>query len=172
MSSNELLQAQQSPSWVVLVGIILTGLLTWWTQAWLYRRKHADEASVAQIGQHERLEIHRDELTFELLNNARAEMQSARVEVDELRDEVRKLRSLENHFYHFEQSLEHLEALLSADNDVARALAERNARAFLNRMRRLQEAKGAIANEVQRQASSVHLLGDDPVTKPKDNGNG
>jgi ABC-type Zn uptake system ZnuABC Zn-binding protein ZnuA len=73
---------------------------------------------------------------------------------------------MENHFYHFQQSLDHLEALLFSATPEEKANAERNARAFLQRMRRLNEAKGTIANEAQRAASSVHLLGEDPVTKP------
>ena len=99
-------------------------------------------------------------------------MQSARIEVEELREEVRKLRSMENHFYHFQQSLEHLEALLFANTAEERSVAEHNARAFLNRMKRLQDAKGTLTNEAQRVASAVHLLGDDPTTKSKGNGNG
>lgn len=168
MSANDL---QTQAPWVVLTAIVLTALLSWYSQAWLYRRKRADDAATALSGQHERLEIHRDELTFELLQNARLEMSAARVEVEDLRDEVRKLRAMENHFYHFQQSLDHLEALLFADTPEARAAAERNARAFLTRMRRLNEAKGTITNEVQRASSAVHLLGDDPVVK-KDGKNG
>lgn len=170
MLGNEISQSQSSL--ITLAGIILSAVLTWLTQAWMHRRKQSDEASVAQIESHGRLEIHRDELTFELLQSARTEMQSARIEVEELRDEVRKLRSMENHFYHFQQSLDHIEALLFAENDNDRIMAERNARAFLQRMRRLNEAKGTIANESQRAASAVHLLGDDPVTRPKDENNG
>ena len=49
-----------------------------------------------------------------------------------------------------QQALDHLASVLNAKNVGERASAERNARAFLNRMTRLQEAKGTIANEVQR----------------------
>jgi hypothetical protein len=38
-----------------------------------------------------------------------------------LRDEVKKLRAMENHFYHFQQSLDHLEALLTASTVEERA---------------------------------------------------
>jgi peptidoglycan hydrolase CwlO-like protein len=57
---------------------------------------------------------------------------------------------MERHFYHFQQALEHLSAVLFAKDEAEKATAERNARAFLTRMTRLQEAKGTIANEVQR----------------------
>lgn len=153
---------------ITVILTILAAVLSWFTKAWFFWTGKASSNTGAKLETDAQLEIHRDELTFELLTNARAEMQAARIEVDDLRDEVRKLRSLENHFYHFEQSLEHLEALLAADNPEARALAERNARAFLNRMRRLQDAKGALANETQRMASGVHLLGDDPVINSKE----
>lgn len=169
MSVNEL---QGQAPWIVIVAIILSAALSWATQTWLYGHKRQDERSDAKIDNARSLEIHRDELTFELLQNARMEMSSARIEVEDLRDEVRKLRSMENHFYHFQQSLDHLEALLFSNTEEERASAERNARAFLTRMRRLNEAKGTIANEAQRQASGVHLLGDDPVVKPKDDKNG
>jgi len=123
---------------------VISAAVAWGAQAWLYREKRAQQ----KLDSHAKVEIHRDELTFELLASARQEMASARVEVEDLRDEVRKLRAMEQHFYHFQQALDHLEALLFSDD---RDTAERNARAFLNRMKRLNEAKGTIANEVQRQ---------------------
>lgn len=152
--------------------VVVSAALSWLAQAWLYRAKRADARQNNQKEFDEKLIIHRDELTFQLLQNARLEMASARIEVDDLRDEVRKLRSMENHFYHFQQSLDHLEALLFSATPDERSNAERNARAFLTRMRRLNEAKGTISNEAQRAASAVHLLGDDPVVKPKDEKNG
>ena len=154
--------------WVAPASAVISAVVSWGVQAWIYRTKRADAAIAVKIEHGERLEIHRDELTFELLQNARLEMASARIEVEDLRDEVRKLRSMENHFFHFQQSLDHLEALLFSTTPEEKASAERNARAFLNRMRRLNEAKGTITNEVQRHASEAHLLGEDPVVKPKE----
>lgn len=106
----------------------------------------------------DRLEMHRDDLTLQIIRTGREELQFARIEVDDLRNEVKKLRAMENHFYHFQQSLDHLEALLTATTDEERALAEKNARGFLNRMRRLQSAKGTIANETQRAVSEIELM--------------
>jgi len=131
----------------------VTACITWLGSVWVQRQKKIK----AENDQDDRLEIHRDELTFELLQNARAEIGSARTEVESLREEVRMLRSIEQRFYHFEQSLDHLEAILIADTPETRNIAERNARAFLNRMRRLNEAKGTIANEVQIRASEQEL---------------
>lgn len=130
-----------------------------WVAAWYVYRVKRVETKKKETNDHaDRLEIHRDELTFQLLQNARLEMASARIEVEDLRDEVRKLRSMENHFYHFQQSLDHLEALLFSKTENERLAAERNAQAFLTRMRRLNEAKGTLANEAQRAASGVTIL--------------
>lgn len=149
--------------------VVLTAAVTWATQFWFHRAKRADTKKKETADHTDRLEIHRDELTFQLLQNARLEMASARIEVEDLRDEVRKLRSMENHFFHFQQSLDHLEALLFPGSEEERAQAERNARAFLNRMRRLNEAKGTIANEAQRAVSEVEFLDrNTPIPKSKD----
>lgn len=145
--------------------VAVTAIVTWGTQYWYHHTKRVDKRTETQAEHDQRMIIHRDELTFQLLQNARLEMASARIEVEDLRDEVRKLRSMENHFYHFQQSLDHLEALLFSQTEEERAAAERNARAFLTRMRRLNEAKGTLANEAQRAASELELRN---VKDPKD----
>lgn len=130
--------------------VILSALVTWAGTIW----HNHEKTEKKKVDQHSRLEIHRDELTFDLLQNARKEMSSARVEVETLRDEVRKLRTMEQHFYHFQQSLDHLEALLFAETIEARLTAERNARAFLARMRRLNETKG-VAHQVEVASDAI-----------------
>jgi hypothetical protein len=47
-------------------------------------------------------------LAIELLSSARAEVVTARSEMQALRDEINSLRAMEQHFYHFQQALEHL----------------------------------------------------------------
>ena len=104
------------------------------------------------------VEIHRDDLVIKLLAAAREEVAEGRAEVEEVRQENKALRAIEQHFYHFEQALEHLEAVLSAGEDPdARAVAEKNAKAFLLRMRRLQQAKGNIQQEIQIVESANRL---------------
>lgn len=104
------------------------------------------------------VEIHRDDLVIKLLAAAREEVAEGRAEVEEVRQENKALRAIERHFYHFDQALEHLEAILSAGDDAdARAVAEKNATAFLARMRRLQQAKGTIQQEVQIVESAERL---------------
>ena len=119
------------------------------TGAWaVYLHLHAtkkDERKDAAA-----VEIHRDDLVIKLLAAAREEVAEGRAEVEEVRQKNKALRAIEQHFYHFEQALEHLEAVLSSSDDPdARAVAEKNATAFLLRMRRLQQAKGNIQQEIQ-----------------------
>ena len=149
--------------------VVITAILSWFGSMYVNRTTQLDKRAETQAEHDERMTVHRDELTFQLLQNARLEMASARIEVEDLRDEVRKLRSMENHFFHFQQSLDHLEALLFSQTEDEKLAAERNARAFLNRMRRLSEAKGTIANETQRAASEVQILDDQstPIRGPK-----
>lgn len=131
--------------------VIVAACVTWIGSG----MKHRLAARKIELTHHENVEAHKDGLTFQLLNSAREEVTAARGEMEELRDEVRTLRALEKHFFHFQQALDHLEALLTAVDQTARTSAERNARAFLNRMRRLAEAKGTIANETQTAESTI-----------------
>jgi len=125
---------------------IVTAIVTWIGQAFIYRK----DWRKMELDHKANIESSRDDLAIELLSSARAEVVSARSEMETLRDEMKALRSMERHFYHFQQALEHLSAVLFAKDEAEKATAERNARAFLTRMTRLQEAKGTIANEVQR----------------------
>lgn len=116
--------------------VIVTAVVTWIGQAFVYRRQlRKDDVDLTV-----KMEAHRDELTFELLSSARNEVIAARNEMEGLREEVRTLRSLEQHFYHFQQSLDHLEAILHAKTSDERAVAERNAHAFLRRMKLVQRS--------------------------------
>jgi N-dimethylarginine dimethylaminohydrolase len=138
-----------------------TGLLTWLGTTLVNRNTNrnaaAERKAKEKIEQDDRLEIHRDDLTFELLKTAREEIAGARAEMSTLREEVSTLRALEQHYYHLQQALEHLDAILAASSPEDRVTAERAARAFVNRMRRLNDAKGTIANETQRLDSGMKL---------------
>jgi hypothetical protein len=134
--------------------VLIAAGVSWFASMFTHREKLKKDA----VDHADRLEIHRDELTLQIIRTGREEISAARIEVEDLRDEVKKLRAMENHFYHFQQSLDHLEALLTATTVEARLTAERNAQAFLNRMRRLQEAKGTLVNEAQRAASEITLF--------------
>jgi len=133
--------------------VVLSAVIGWGGALWTRRERTKKEKVEAA----DRLEIHRDDLTFDLLQAARGEVSVAYAEMKDLREEVRTLRALEKHFYHFQQALDHLEAILFAPSPEAKEAAERNAKAFLNRMRRLNEAKGTIRNEVQTVASEIHV---------------
>ena len=126
--------------------VLITALATWIGQAFIYRK----DMRKMDLDHTEKVDAHRDELALELLSSARNEVVQARSEMEGLREEIKSLRAMEQHFYHFQQAIEHLSAVLFATDEHDRANAERNAKAFLARMKRLQEAKGTIANEVQR----------------------
>jgi alkylation response protein AidB-like acyl-CoA dehydrogenase len=126
---------------------------TWVTQstvAWFKSRgeraTHRDNIEVTR-------EQHQDSFVIELLATAREEVAAARVEAVEM-------RSLQLRLLHFEEALDHIQALLDATNagdPVARLAAERRAHQFLIRMKRLADARGAIGNEIQVQESKSHL---------------
>lgn len=126
--------------------VFVTALVTWLGQAFIYRK----EWRKMELDHAATVDVSRDNLAVELLSSARQEVVTARAEMESLRDEMKALRAMEQHFYHFQQALDHLAAVLFAKDAGERDVAERNARAFLTRMSRLQEAKGTIANEVQR----------------------
>lgn len=126
--------------------VLITALVTWIGQAFLYRK----DMRKMELDHTATVDQHRDELALELLSSARNEVVQARSEMEGLREEIKSLRAMEQHFYHFQQAIEHLSAVLFATDAADRANAERNAKAFLSRMKRLAEAKGTIANEAQR----------------------
>lgn len=129
--------------WLWLQGAGTLGALALASKFFIDRREAQRKSTADTRGADLDLERHRDGLTFELLEAARAE-------IGALRSEVERRRLGEEHIRHFEDALLHIEALLLVENDAERITAERQARAFLNRMRRMQEARGIIANELQR----------------------
>lgn len=96
------------------------------------------------------VDMHRDGLTIDMLQLAREEMAAMRLELAATKTEANDLRGLQAHLAHFEEALDHIHALLNASGAAEKRAAERRARAFHNRMRRLSDARGAIINEVQR----------------------
>lgn len=126
--------------------VVVTAAATWIGQTLVHKR----ELKRIELDHAAKVNDSRDDLAIELLSNARNEIIAARSEMTGLREEINSLRSMEQHFYHFQQAIEHLVAVLSANTPEERVNAERNAKAFLTRMQRLTEAKGTIANEVQR----------------------
>ena len=111
---------------------VLTGLTGWFGNAYMERLRIKSADKKAGMEASTTLEKHRDGLTFQLLDAARSE-------ISQMRTEIEKLRPMESHLYHLQQALDHLDALLNEDNNL-RAVAEINARAFLRRMRNLENS--------------------------------
>ncbi len=103
------------------------------------------------------LETHRDELTIQLLTAARSECEALRLELE------RRGPVSEEHVRHFQTALNHIEAIVMAENPGERKTAERAALAFLNRMRRLADVRGTLMNEAQRLQSGIHLIDRDQL---------
>lgn len=104
-----------------------------------------------------KIEQHRDQLVIDLLTSARAESAQLRLDVQHARAESDTLRLLQNRAAHFDQALEHLEILLrsrAGGKPEEIHAAEVMAQAFVNRMKRIADARGTIANEVQREVSA------------------
>jgi hypothetical protein len=65
--------------------VIFTAVVAWFASMFANRAKAKRDA----LNHADRLEVHRDELTFQLITSAKQEMSAARVEVDDLRTEVK-----------------------------------------------------------------------------------
>lgn len=102
-----------------------------------------------------KLEEHWTDTTLELVDALRSELSDARRELGELRPLITRLA-------HFEESLDHLHALLAAHrsgNAVEIQAAERRASAFLSRMRG-DAAKGEMRQAVQTVISAQRIVED------------
>lgn len=145
--------------------MMVAGIATWIGAAWKYSderqaRKLAreDEKKAREEAKAVEMAKHRDDLALKLLAAAREEVAVGRAELDHVREENRALRSIEQHFYHYQQAIDHLEAVLAARDDPnAYAVAERNAMAFLARVKRVEQAKGDIQQAAQIIESAARL---------------
>lgn len=93
------------------------------------------------------IDAQQNKLTFDLLTAARAD--SAAV-----REELAELRVISARAVRLEESLDHLEAILTAPTEEARHGAEQRARAFLKRMR---PSVGDLRQEIQKSASAREI---------------
>lgn len=145
--------------------VVITGVGGWFGHVFVLQMTARNTARLASVEAEIDIEKHRDGLTFEVLAMARGEIAT-------LTKQIKELRPLEAHLYHLEQALEHLENLLHAEPET-RASIERNAKAFVTRMRRLAEARGTVANEIQIMSSTEHmaekLIRDTAAGKASDN---
>lgn len=139
---------------------VVSAIGGWIIAALVQFMRSRDTRHVADRTADAKLEEQRDALTFQLL-------EAARTELAELKAEVQRLRPMESHLFHFDEALKHLEALLSATTEAERRRAGRFAQAFLNRMRRYQEATGTLRNEAQRIDSQIAIIERDHLKKER-----
>lgn len=117
-------------------------------QYWLAWMKGRGEARRADRDADVKLDSQRDQLTMDLLTQARLEMAS-------LRAEVADLRPLQTRVAHLEEALDHVYALLHAVGPEEERAAHRRATAFLKRMR---PDVGDLRNMVQAADSARELV--------------
>jgi len=118
---------------------------------WVANRKLTLDARSKEQEGDLKIEEQKDQLTQELLKSALSQ-------VAQLTLEVERLRPNTEHLYNAKQAFEYLEMILFPDSPEEKLSAERRARVFLARMKRVEEAQGTIRNEVQRQQSGSHLI--------------
>lgn len=111
-----------------------TVTLTWQGVTASFRQRSTAQSRAVEAEAN--LDQHRDKLTFDLLQAAREEVAAARSEANELRGLQTRLR-------HFDEALEHIEALLAATTTGdGWEIAARHARAFLARIQGMKNAGG------------------------------
>ena len=130
----------------------------WGGQAILAWLKGRSDATARQSDNEVRLSEHSDKIMFEVLEAARAEARMAREDARLVREESDAKRDLEARFAHFEEAIDHIIALRSAhENEAEWLVVSRAAENFVNRMRRLADARGTLANEAQRLSSALTI---------------
>ena len=134
----------------IIPALGLGGAVTWAGTAVVQWIKSRGEREQARATADATLEQHTDKFALELLN-------AARVEIAAVKAELTDLRPLQTRIAHFEEALDHIAALLASEGADERKVAERRATAFLNRMRRLNEARGTLLNEAQIARSAASL---------------
>ena len=122
-------------------------LLGQWAGDWFKGRRqdaHHERSTDA------RLEEHRDNLTFKLLEAAQASVEALQKKVDEL-------MPLQPAAAQLREALDHIHELLHAEGPVEEKAAERRARAFLRRVR---PEVGDLRNRLQAVRSGQNLRHD------------
>ncbi len=104
-----------------------------------------------------KLDHQRNELTFDLLAAARAEVAAFAKEVSEL-------RPMSSRMAHLEEALDHISALLHAEGEAEVKAAKRRAQAYLRRMR---PEIGDWRNTVQAAKSAKNVIEDIFNDKPE-----
>lgn len=106
------------------------------------------------------LEQHWTETMLELVGTLRDELAEAKKELS-------SLRPMEARLAHFEEALDHIHNLLSADTDLERRASERRAAAFMRRMRG-ESQRGEQRQTLQTEISARRVKADTAKGKHDD----
>ena len=139
----------------IVPAIGLGGIASYLIQAAVAWVRGRDERAQKREETEAALDQHRDNLTFDLLK-------ASREEIAAMRSEMSDYRAIQIRLLHFEEALNHLEELLTANGPEERTGAEKRARQFLTRMKRISDATGAFRNEAQ-------ILGERVTPDPTEN---
>lgn len=127
------------------------GTVTWLGNLLWQRRVHSDEIAEKKQARDERLVDHANSLAIELLKIAKSEAASLRQQISDLQrgDDLLAHRAA-----HFEEALQHVEALLGIGVHGDREAVEHSARLFLGRMVVHRQITGTVANREQVQRAA------------------
>lgn len=154
------------PQWMQDVGLAGLGALLFWLAQFsiAWRKQSADERTAA-TSTGLAIKQHRDGLTIQMLEMARAELLAARSEINGLRaeleqraDELGRLRRIEWRLTAYEEAIDHIETLLKAEIEGGREAAENAARLFLARMEAMKLKMGDDAQTEQVRRSARKLI--------------
>lgn len=114
----------------------------WITRLLWQRHVHSEGVAEKKQAREERLVDHANSLAIELLKIAKSEAASLRQQISDLQ---RGDATLAARAQHFEEALQHVEALLNPSGGDREAV-EHSARLFLGRMVVFRQIKGTVAN--------------------------
>lgn len=127
----------------------------WLTNLLWQRRVHSEEIAEKKQAREEKLVDHANSLAIELLKIAKSEAASLRQQIADLQ---RGDATLAARAQHFEEALQHVEALLNPSPDDREAI-EHSARLFLGRMVVHRQIAGTVANREQVKRAEQKLIG-------------
>jgi hypothetical protein len=154
------------PDWLAVPGLTGAGAMGYYlVQSFIAWRKHAKEQEKARSSTGLEIKKHRDGLMLDLLEQARAELAVARTEIKELRgeleirdDQLDRVRRIEWRLEYYDEAIDHIEALLSAEIEGGREAKEHAARLFMARHEAMKLRAGELAQKEQQHRAARKLI--------------